>query len=121
SGSGLGKKFAAALNENLGSIFQNFGNEQITKGSHLEKLCLIKDGVGKDSISDFTTNLVKGFLCEYTQEFAKKYIHQSKLKEVNVSHSEFSYKTRTWLYNRYTLPYIDGDYVILTPKDILTK
>lgn len=120
-GSGLGKKFAAALNENLSSIFQNFGNEQITKGSHLEKLCLIKDGVGRDSISDFTTNLVKGFLCEYTQEFARKYIHQSKLKEVNVSHSEFSYKTRTWLYNRYTLPYIDGDYVILTPKDILTK
>lgn len=121
SGSGLGQKFAAALNENLSSIFQNFGNEQITKGSHLEKLCLIKDGVGKDSISDFTTNLVKGFLCEYTQEFARKYIHRSKLKEVNVSHSEFSYKTRTWLYNRYTLPYIDGDYVILTPKDILTK
>jgi hypothetical protein len=121
SGSGLGQKFATALNENLGSIFRNFGNEQITKGSHLEKLCLIKDGVGKDSISDFTTNLVKGFLCEYTQEFARKNIHADKLKEVNVSHSEFSYKTRRWLHSRYNLPYVDGDYVILTPKDILTK
>ena len=37
-GSGLGTKFAAALNENLSSIFNNFGNEQITKSSHLEKL-----------------------------------------------------------------------------------
>lgn len=121
SGSGLGQKFATALNENLSSIFSNFGHEQITRGSHLEKLCLIKDGVGKDSISDFTTNLIKKYLCEYTQEFALKNIHKNRLKEVNVSHSEFNFKTRRWMSSRYTLPYIDGDFVILTPKDILTK
>lgn len=121
SGSGLGQKFAVALNENLGSIFNNFGNEQITKGSHLEKLCLIKDGVGKDSISDFTTNLIKEFLCEYTQNFAANNIHPNRLREVNVSHAEFNYKTRRWISKRYTLPYIDGDFVLLTPKNILTK
>jgi hypothetical protein len=82
SGSGLGRSFATALNENLSAIFNDFGNEQITQGSHLEKLCLIKDGVGKDSISDFTTNLIKEFLCEYTQEFSIKNIHSSRLKEV---------------------------------------
>lgn len=121
SGSGLGQNFATALNENLSSIFNNFGHEQITKGSHLEKLCLIKDGVGKDSISDFTTNLIKGFLCELTQEFSLKNIHPNRLKDVNVSHSEFNYQTRRWVSKRYTLPYIDGDFVLLTPKDILTK
>lgn len=121
SGSGLGQKFATALNQNLGSIFNNFGNEQITKSSHLEKLCLINDGVGKDSISDFTTNLIKEFLCEYTQEFAKNNIDPSRVKEVNVSHSEFNYTTRRWVSKRYKLPYIDGDFVLLTPKDILTK
>ncbi len=36
-GSGLGAKFASALNENLSSIFNDFGNEQITKSSHLRK------------------------------------------------------------------------------------
>jgi len=120
-GAGLGKKFATALNENLSSIFSNFGNEQITKGSHLEKLCLIRDGVGKDSISDFTTNLIKSFLCEYTQAFALAEIAPNRIREVIVSHSEFNYKTRRWMPKKYKLPYIDGDYVLLTPKDILTK
>lgn len=120
-GSGLGTLFASALNENLSSIFNNFGNEQITKSSHLEKLCLIKEGVGKDSISDFTTNLIKGFLCEYTEEFAKSHIHESRCKVVNVEHAKFDYQTRRWLSKRYKLPYIDGDFVLLTPKDILTK
>jgi hypothetical protein len=58
SGSGLGAKFGVALNNNLATIFTDFGAEKVTKGSHLEKLCLVKDGVGKDNISDFTTNLI---------------------------------------------------------------
>lgn len=40
-GRGLGPDFARALNQNLNSIFSSFGQETITKGSHLEKLCLI--------------------------------------------------------------------------------
>jgi len=42
SGSGLGIDFARALHENLYTVFSNFGNENVTQGSHLEKLCLIK-------------------------------------------------------------------------------
>jgi len=121
SGSGLGKNFATALNDNLSTIFTNFGSEQITKGSHLEKLCLIKDGVGKDNISDFTTNLIKGFLCEYTQKFADLYLNKSQTKSIIVPHAEFGYETRRWIGKKFTLPYIDGDYLLLTPKDILTK
>ncbi|QOR37629.1 hypothetical protein HNO52_03160 [Billgrantia diversa] len=120
-GSGLGPDFANALNENLSNIFNDFGSEKITKSSHLEKLCLIKEGVGKDSISDFTTNLIKSYLCEYTQDFSQKYIDSSRTKSVMVPHAEFNYKTRRWTSKKYTLPYIDGDYVLLTPKDILTK
>lgn len=121
SGSGLGAKFATALNNNLSTIFTDFGAEQVTKGSHLEKLCLVKDGVGKDNVSDFTTNLIKGFLGEYTETFARKYIDQARIKSVMVSHAEFDYGMRRWLGKQYTLPYIDGNYVLLTPKDILTK
>lgn len=120
-GSGLGKSFAAALHENLSTIFRDFGEEQITKGSHLEKLCLIRDGVGKDSISDFTTNLIKGFLCEYTQTFALANLRPDQVKAVNVDHAEFDYKFRRWQTKKFTLPFIDGDYVLLTPRDILTK
>jgi len=94
SGSGLGAKFAYAMNNNLATIFTDFGAETVTKGSHLEKLCLIKDSVGKDNISDFTTNLIKGYLCEFTEPFAIKHIAKSRLKSIRVSHAEFDYDTR---------------------------
>lgn len=120
-GAGLGPKFAKALNDNLSTIFSDFGAEKITKSSHLEKLCLVRDGVGKDMISDFTTNLIKGFLCEYTEKFAHDYLDDNSAKVVQVPHSYFDYGTRRWCSKKYRLPYIDGDFVLLTPKDILTK
>jgi hypothetical protein len=109
------------MNANLATIFQNFGDEQVTRGSHLEKLCLVRDGVGKDNISDFTTNLIKGYLAEYTQAFANEHLDDTATREVEVTHAAFNYRTRRWTSGRYRLPYIDGDYVLLTPKDILTK
>lgn len=120
-GSGLGQAFSTALNDNLHSIFNDFGEEKITKSSHLEKLCLIKDGVGKDNISDFATNLIKGFLCDYTEKFAKQHLPASRIKRVPVTHTKFNYETRSWQTAHYELPFIDGDFVLLTPKDILTK
>ncbi|WP_316674836.1 hypothetical protein [uncultured Tolumonas sp.] len=120
-GSGLGAKFAKALNDNLNTVFTNFGAEEITTSSHLEKLCLIRDGVGRDNISDFTTNLIKSYLLEYTQSFAKQNIDE-KYRQIHlVEKVEFNYQTRTWVNKKYDLPTIDGDYVLLTPKDILTK
>lgn len=121
SGSGLGREFAAAMNSNLATIFADFGAEKVTKGSHLEKICLINDGVGKDNISDFTTNLIKGYLCKYTAEFARAHLVPACCKEVQVSHASFDYDRRRWIGGMYRLPYIDGDFVLLTPKDILTK
>lgn len=120
-GSGLGKDFANALHRNLGQVVKDFGQETITKGSHLEKLCLIKDGVGRDNISDFTTNLIKHFLLEYTQTFAQQYIDPSLRKIVPVRNVSFDYDTNSWISAKYDLPYYYDDYVLLTPKDILTK
>jgi hypothetical protein len=120
-GSGLGAKFAKALNDNLNTVFTNFGAEEITTSSHLEKLCLIRDGVGRDNISDFTTNLIKSYLLEYTESFAKQYINEKHRQIHLVEKVDFNYQTRTWVNKKYDLPTIDGDYVLLTPKDILTK
>lgn len=121
SGSGLGSKFANALNRNLNHVFVSFGEDPISKGSHLEKLCLIEDGVGRDNISDFTTNLIKGFLLQFTQEFAQKYLREDQRKRFNVDKVTFNYQTETWESGVFDLPCLDGDYVILTPRDILTK
>ena len=121
SGRGLGKDFASALNTNLHNLFIDFGKERITKGSHLEKLCLIKEGVGRDTISDFTTNLIKHFLLQYNQTFASKYLTKSQRRRVAVEKVRFNYRTQTWGSRVFTLPFANGEYVLLTPKDILTK
>lgn len=120
-GSGLGTDFAKALHENLHKIFHKFGDEEITKGSHLEKLCLIKEGVGKDSISDFTTNLIKDYLLEYTQEFTLKFIPKVLTSKFRVRRARFNYDTESWEEGTYILPKFKDDFVILTPKELLTK
>lgn len=120
-GSGLGIDFAKALNKNLHVLFTDFGKETITRSSHLEKLCLVRDGVGRDNISDFTVNLIKGYLLEYTQVFARKYIDGAKCKNVPIARVSFNYGTESWKTETFYLPLYNGDFVLLTPKDILTK
>jgi hypothetical protein len=120
-GHGNGDKFAHALNKNLYRLFGSFGSEGITKGTHLEKLCLLRTGVGRDMISDFTTNLIKNYIADYTQKFALENIDPKLLLNVPIKKAKFDYDTETWLPVNYTLPIFKSDFVLLTPKDILTK
>ena len=122
-GSGLGMGFARALQENLHSVFKDFGAETVTRGSHLEKLCLVRDGVGKDNISDFTTNLIMGFLARYTETFARESVPPEFRRPVKVPRCRFDYECQVWAAETFELPwYADvRDYVLLTPKDILTR
>jgi len=55
-------KFAGELHKNLGVLFKGLNQVHITKDVYLEKLCLVSDRVGKDNISDFTNNLIHGFV-----------------------------------------------------------
>ncbi len=121
SGRGLGKEFASTLHEGLQTIFKDFGKETITKSSHLEKLCLISPLVGRDKISDFTTNFAKKYLLEYTTTFASEHLNPCQCKKFNVPKVEFNYATMTWMSKEYYLPYFDGDYILLTPRDLLTR
>lgn len=121
SGRGLGMDFARALNSSFRGVLRNFGQESLTQSSHLEKVCLIKSGVGRDNVSDFTANLIKGFLCHYTQEFSVRNIPADQLRRVNVPGAYFDYDTETWASAEYTLPWWRGDFVILTPIDMLTR
>ena len=118
-GRGLGKKFANALNNNFNELFNDFGSGK--KANHLEKLTLIADRVGKDSISDFSTNLIHGFLAEKTEEFTLKYIDKNKTNTFTIKKAEFDYTHQVWKPKIYTLPAYKGNYVLLTPKDLLTK
>lgn len=120
-GRGLGNKFAVALSSSLHSLFNDFGSEKVTLGSHLEKLCLIRAGVGRDMISDFTTNLIKRFLCEYTEEFARQHLQPAQCSKFAVKRVDFHEGTGVWSSATFILPKFGSDYVLLTPKDILTK
>ncbi|MCK1437386.1 hypothetical protein IVA97_19985 [Bradyrhizobium sp. 15] len=120
-GTGLGMDFARALHSNLHNLFSDFGEEKVTEGSHLEKVCLISDGVGRDNISDFTTNLIKDYLCRYTEQFAAQHLKPSDIRQVAVGKTQFKYETETWERATYALPWFNDDFVILTPKDILTR
>ena len=113
--------FAIALDQNLKTVFSDFDQQSISKSPHLEKLCLIKDNIGKDNISDFTTNLIKGFLLGYTQTFALSHIAPELRREIRVERAQFNYTTQTWVTKTYTLPFILNNYVLLAPRDILTK
>ena len=121
SGSGLGSKFGIAMSSAIVRFFTDLGEEKISETSHLEKLGLFRSGVGKDNISDFTCNLIKGYLLDYTQTFARTYLSEDMCKSVSVDKAYFDYKFECWCPKVYYLPYFNGDYIILTPKDILTK
>lgn len=120
-GSGLGEKFGKAMSSSMHIVFDDLGKEKITQSSHLEKAGLFEIGVGKDNISDFTTNLIKEYLLEYTETFAKKFINPSPAKIVKVDKVYFDYELERWMPKEFTLPFMFDDFVILTPKDILTK
>ncbi len=123
-GKGLGQKFANDAIKAFNGFYSSFGEEEITHVSHIEKLTLLNSGIGKDFISDFTTNLILDYLLTYSEKFAKKYLKSYQYKEFSVN-SIFSYKLNRWIPKKYLLPYFfresNGDFIILTPIDILTK
>lgn len=125
TGLGLGKDFAESLYKNLNRIFSNFGKEPITASAHIEKLCLIEEGVGVDKISDFTLNLIKDYILKYTQKFALQNIDSKYIKEFSVQKTSFNFKTGLWEDARFKLPFFESgkkvDFVILVPQDILTR
>ena len=121
AGSGPGPGFAHDLANNLNSVFRDFGNERVTRGSHLEKLCLIAPGVGRDNISDFTVCLIKEFLLKYTQEFTIQHISEELTWCVSVPRVQFNYKTESWESGVFRLPKWNNQHVILTPMDILAR
>lgn len=124
-GRGLGPGFAKSLISAFHGFYSNFGEEDITESPHIEKLTLIGKGIGRDFISDFTTNLIKEFLLSYTQEFARLHLKPSQRKLFSIRCS-FDQALQIWLPKQFELPHFyrgdrDDDFIILTPIDILSK
>src|SRR5699024_9349040 len=121
AGRGMGNDFAVGLHAGLNSIFKDFGSQTVTNGRHMEKLCLIILTVCRDKISLFTANFAKKYLLEYTQSFAKQYLTAGQCQEFSVAKAYFNWDTKTWASQKYYLPSFNSDYVLLTPKAMLTR
>lgn len=122
-GLALGKKYSNFLYQNIGFSINTNG---ISKGQHIEKAMLLYEGSGKDKISDLTVNLIKRFLCEYTENFTKEFITQDSCRLLPVEKAYFNYDTESFVSKEYMLPYIYNEkgkveYVLLTPYDILRE
>lgn len=120
-GSGLGKQFGEAMSASMHIVYDDLNYERVTVSSHLEKAGLFQIGVGKDNISDFTCNLIKGYLAEFTEKFASDHLESEQVKTIMVDKVYFNYELERWMPKQFTLPFINGDFVLLTPKDLLTK
>lgn len=122
-GKGLGKKFANGAISAFNGFYSSFGEEEITAETHIEKLTLLNSGVGKDFISDFTTNLILEYLLEYTESFAKNHLKENQIKEFSIR-CRFHKETKIWQPRTFKLPFFfrenGGDFILLTPMDILT-
>jgi hypothetical protein len=125
NGKGLGPSFAKRLIGAFNGFYRNFGTETVTEASHIEKLTLVGSGIGRDFISDFTTNLMFEFLLEYTEMFAKQHLSEQQRRTFTVRCS-FDKTLMIWLPKSYELPYFykgdrDEDFILLTPVNLLTK
>lgn len=122
-GKGLGKKFALNAIRSFNGFYNSFGDEEITDETHIEKLTLLNPGVGKDFVSDFTTNLIFEYVLEYTEKFANNHLNENQIRQFSLR-CKFDPNTRTWQPRSFKLPYLfrenAGDFIILTPLDILT-
>lgn len=123
NGRGLGPKFARDLIKAFNGFYANFGSETISSSSHIEKLTLVGAGIGRDFISDFTANIMLEYLLGFTQEFALKHLQENQRKEFSVR-CNFNSDLMSWTPKTFILPFFyleDGDFILLTPLDILTK
>ena len=121
NGKGLGKKFATILYNCFTGKLRDFGKETLTESSHLEKICIVADGVGRDFVSDFSANLIKGYLLRFTEKFARQFLDEGKCDVMAVNRAYFDFEIGEWRDKEFYLPIFEDDFVLLAPRDMLTR
>jgi hypothetical protein len=81
--------------------------------SDLSEVALFVEGVGRDKISDLTTNVIRSKLVEYTQQQCDLYaIGLESYNGPPMWHAQ----RKNWINKEVDLPHIEGVPVILVPK-----
>ena len=79
----------------------------------LEDCELLIEGIGRDKISDLTTNVIRWNLVEYTQEQCKLFNIPLVKRPLG---PYFSLGTLEWISDYYDLPIVNGNPILLVPK-----
>jgi hypothetical protein len=77
------------------------------------------DGVGRDTISDLTTNIIRGRLATYTAEQCE--LHDVPTQKVAALGPEWSLERRDWQSRIYNLPVHEGKPILLVPKSSVRR
>jgi hypothetical protein len=109
NGKGIGSDKAKEL-------LKSFSESEAAKTGFLKDLSdcvLLIPGIGRDNISDITTNIIKGKLIDYTQEQCDLY----NIPLININAGLiFDFKDLKWKSKYAELPVVNNKRVILTPK-----
>ena len=97
-GAGPGPKWAQTLALNISNCIDH----SILKLEHMEEIGLFSLGIGPDSISDITANLMKERLVKYTQDICNKY--DIPMQEVMLKNASFNQKFLRWEHKKVLLP-----------------
>lgn len=102
-------------------LFQAFKSSKAAKTGYLNDIndcILFIDGIGRDKISDITTNIIKQKLIEYTKEQCN--LHDIPTRNIGTG-KYFDFSDYKWK-NRYEeLPHYNGERILLVPKDAVRR
>lgn len=114
SGRGVGSEESQKIFESIS------GSRAAQTGllEHLEDCTIFIDGIGKDKLSDMTTNLIRGHLIEYTKTQCE--IWKIPLEQSVASGAIWNRALRRWEETHTDMLVVDGRKILLVPKGIVS-
>jgi hypothetical protein len=115
-GAGPGPEWSKKLAYNITHCIKN----SILQLDHLEEIGLFTLGIGPDSISDISENLMKEKLISYTQSICRK--HNIPMQKVFLKNAKFDHRFLRWSDQNVELPLnpFKNTGILLVPKKFLT-
>ncbi|WP_344885826.1 hypothetical protein [Zhihengliuella alba] len=111
----FGRAFGSQHATDLWDLLGKSREAQASVMTRLEHLRLFADGVGYDLISDATTRILFGHLCDFTQSMMKRY-PELMFGAKSVDAEVFDTSSLTWEARSTELPIADGRTLLLVPK-----
>lgn len=101
-------------------LYDKLSDSQAAKSGLLSELAdcdLFVEGIGRDKISDITTNIIRMLLVEYTQKQCE--LHNIALTGTVASGKLWNVENQVWEQQHVALPVINGKKILLVPKSIV--